>query len=820
MSEKARGRYRRYFEPDSTEKVPKQTLWSQRKKAKTNPAVEQPTADFVSTATSFDAVDPSQVEGPSDPWPDSTMLDDDEGGDSDESEPDEGEAEECDSFQQFFDKLSEETLPHQTTTKAEAFLLLLSYVVTAGLTWAQVRGLLILINTLFGINVVPGTTYFFRKLWKDKKEALKLHFFCQSCHGYIGQIARATGTQSITCGFCEKKSTFQSLMRAASFFIMFDLKKQIEALLTHVSGTLLDSLQRLRAKCHVPGVYSDITDGDLYRSVRNQLSMAWSDLTLTFNTDGAPVFESSKFSIWPVQFFVNELPVPARWNHVTISALWFSKLHPPMNVFMTRFVDEVKNIGVLSWSHAGTAVASTVHAVLACVDSPARASVLNSKQYNGYFGCSWCLQEGTPVGRTMKYPWNGEPAPERSHARVFNAMLRAGQFKNGIDGIKGPSALMKLRGFNLVWGLPPDYMHCVLEGVTKQLTELWLADSGRTFYIGKEAKLLESRLGAIKPPITFSRTPRPLSERTFWKATEWRHWLLFYSFPCLAGVLGDSYLSHFALFAKAVFLLLTDVVRESAIREAEKLFCTFVSQMSTLYDDESLTFNVHQLLHLSKATRMFGPLWGTSTFPFEDGIGQALRLVSAAKFVPVQVAERCIMRESYHTLERQIALPARLASAKNDLDPGCKKWFQTCVLGVPHDAVGMPECFMNLFVNRHTAVPELSRYSRAQVGRAVIHAADYLAPKKTCSCYVKMQDGRYCYVLGIYAGSGLIYFHCQSMVISPCTFDLPQTVCCEHPPSQENHCLYSSNDVLAQCVFISVGNVSYLSELPNSQEKE
>ncbi|KAH9378664.1 hypothetical protein HPB48_008500 [Haemaphysalis longicornis] len=260
MSEKARGRYRRYFEPDSTEKVPKQTLWSQRKKAKTNPAVEQsntppsqvaslagtsgyfdfaddsiqtsneaqalqPTADFASTATSFDAVDPSLVERPSDPWPDSTMLDDDEGGDSDESEPDESKAEECDSFQQLFDKLSKETLSHQTTTKAEAFLLLLSYVVTAGLTWAQVRGLLILINTLFGMNVVPGTTYFFRKLWKDKKEALKLHFFCQSCHHYIGQIARATGTQSITCGFWEKKSTFQRLMWAASFFIMFDLKK-------------------------------------------------------------------------------------------------------------------------------------------------------------------------------------------------------------------------------------------------------------------------------------------------------------------------------------------------------------------------------------------------------------------------------------------------------------------------------------------------------------------------------------------------------------------------------------------------------------------
>lgn len=45
---------------------------------------------------------------------------------------------------------------------------------------------------------------------------------------------------------------------------------------------------------------------------------------------------------------------------------------------------------------------------------------------------------------TMKYPWNGQPAPERSHVRVFNTMLRAGQFKDGIDGIKGSSVLMEL----------------------------------------------------------------------------------------------------------------------------------------------------------------------------------------------------------------------------------------------------------------------------------------------------------------------------------------------------------------------------------------
>lgn len=51
----------------------------------------------------------------------------------------------------------------------------------------------------------------------------------------------------------------------------------------------------------------------------------------------------------------------------------------------------------------------------------------------------------------------------------------------------------------------------------------------------------------------------------------------------------------------------------------------------------------------------------------------------------------------------------------------------------------------------------------------------------THSCYVKMQYGRYFYVLEICAGSGSIHFHCQSMAISTCIFDLPQTVGCQHP---------------------------------------
>ncbi|XP_075749313.1 uncharacterized protein LOC142814438 [Rhipicephalus microplus] len=105
----------------------------------------------------------------------------------------------------------------------------------------------------------------------------------------------------------------------------------------------------------------------------------------------------------------------------------------------------------------------------------ARALVLNMKQFNGYYGCSWCLEKGTCVDGSVKYLHCGHLAPDRSHGRVIEAMRKTQEQEKAVEGFKGPSPLVRLRSLDLVWGLPPDYMHCVLEAVTRQLMELWLS---------------------------------------------------------------------------------------------------------------------------------------------------------------------------------------------------------------------------------------------------------------------------------------------------------------------------------------------------------
>lgn len=102
---------------------------------------------------------------------------------SDEETESDAETESTDDLNKYFKKLSEETLLHQSTTRAE--LLVLGYVVNAERTRAQVRGLLILISSLYKRDIVPRTTYSSRKFWK-KKDAIQLQPFCQACKDYLG----------------------------------------------------------------------------------------------------------------------------------------------------------------------------------------------------------------------------------------------------------------------------------------------------------------------------------------------------------------------------------------------------------------------------------------------------------------------------------------------------------------------------------------------------------------------------------------------------------------------------------------------------------
>lgn len=59
-------------------------------------------------------------------------------------------------------------------------------------------------------------------------------------------------------------------------------------------------------------IYEDVNDGSLYKSYwENDGPLSEPEnifnISFTFNTDGAPVFKSSKVSIWPLFMVINKL---------------------------------------------------------------------------------------------------------------------------------------------------------------------------------------------------------------------------------------------------------------------------------------------------------------------------------------------------------------------------------------------------------------------------------------------------------------------------------------------------------------------------------
>ena len=97
-----------------------------------------------------------------------------------------------------------------------------------------------------------------------------------------------------------------------------------------------------------------------------------------------------------------------------------------------------------------------------------------------------------------------------------------------MHGVKGPSVLVLLPEFNITSGFFVDYMHCVLLGVVRQFVTLWFESSNHlnAWYIGKRIHDIDAQLLSICPRVR--KLLASLHTRKYWKASEWRSFLLYY----------------------------------------------------------------------------------------------------------------------------------------------------------------------------------------------------------------------------------------------------------------------------------------------------
>ncbi|XP_032690858.1 uncharacterized protein LOC116853773, partial [Odontomachus brunneus] len=122
----------------------------------------------------------------------------------------------------------------------------------------------------------------------------------------------------------------------------------------------------------------------------------------------------------------------------------------------------------------------------------------------------------------------------------------------------------------------------------------------------------------IQVPNQLSRLTRSLGDRHQWKAKEWENWLLYYSVPLLETVVDNKVLQHWLLLVESLYGLLGTSLSIAQLDIIDESLHKFVLHVEIMYGKRAMTYNVHQLLHISKSVYNWGPLWCHSTFPFES----------------------------------------------------------------------------------------------------------------------------------------------------------------------------------------------------------
>jgi hypothetical protein len=400
---------------------------------------------------------------------------------------------------------------------------------------------------------------------------------------------------------------------------------------------------------------SDVTSSKLYHQLVEQHNLSGKDLTLTWNTDGIPVFKSSRYSIWPIQSSVNELPPYLRGKHILLNGLWFGNRKPAMNTFLKPFIEECTHLENNGLTIKDESQPRKIFAMVLSADSPARAIVKNCKQFNGKHGCDWCESPGEMIdggAPTRYYPYRGPPTM-RTAAKQAQYALKSIRKNEVVKGVKGPSVIGILPTFDPVRGVAVDYMHCVCLGVIRQLVNLWMdsKQNGKPYYIGLMEREISNRLCAINVPSEISRAPRSFTDRRYWKASEWRTFI----FCCLIvfqGILPPVFLKHLFLFVYGVYCLLGDSIDDSTIDSAEVCLTKFVIQVEELYGLKHCSFNVHQLVHLAQSVRDCGPLWASSAFTFESNNHFLNKMFHGTQYVPKQIVESFIRNRKIAQLSK------------------------------------------------------------------------------------------------------------------------------------------------------------------------
>ena len=166
-------------------------------------------------------------------------------------------------------------------------------------------------------------------------------------------------------------------------------------------GFYKDLQHRFQRQKLQPDNIEDVYDGKLYQAHMQPGKFLTHPCNVSFewNTNGVPLFHSSKYGMWPLYLKINELP-PMKRNCLSnkiLAAIWLGNSKPAVNTFFKLIYDTLHKL----FNEGITVNSPDVAGPLRCCimlsgtcDLPAKAVAMNIVGHNGFYGCPKCSQPG------------------------------------------------------------------------------------------------------------------------------------------------------------------------------------------------------------------------------------------------------------------------------------------------------------------------------------------------------------------------------------------------------------------------------------------
>ena len=694
---------------------------------------------------------------------------------------------------------------HPIRSPCEILLMSAKFILYAGLNHEQTSKYFEYTNKLFSHQIIPDSKHLIDELLNDKSNA-EFHAICPLCTTYLGEFEKINEINEFNCPKCLQLVDVSN-RSSPSYFVTLDPSRHVAKLLEtyedHYDYIIHDRVGNANT-------LRDIYDGKKYRKFRESLPDLDKLLyaTATFNTDGFPIFESSNYSVWPVYFMINELPIQNRFNNLVTCGLWVGKgTKPEMSVFINKFVEKMNYLSTVGveCTIKGKERKIKLYNIIGCMDSTARPTTTGKMQFNAKDGgCDWCLSEGHWFAGATRYPMS-YPLPElRTQDNHLKNVGEAIHTEEAVHGVKYASSFMNLNEFDLFDGIVPDYMHCYCLGVGKQFTNLLLRKLDKDKYTKLNNYMLK-----IKPPRIVSHMPRLLSEISKWKAREFENWILYYSIPLFSLVLTKKQVKHWSLLVRSLHILLSRIISKEELKEADTMLTEFACDAQLYYSESVMTYNVHILLHMCKSVEDWGPVWAHSCYPFESENAKTGNAIKNANGILLQIIRNINLCYSICNLEQSV-YPFSSAQVKKYCESFGRKKLKN--FNQTNNITYLGKGKLNSFLNKKLGTSKNARcYDRITKDHC-LYKSSLKENKRSCNSYAQLENGSFIKIIKFMIDEEKEITVCKFLVIKK--FPLSDTHFLVEKESSELS-LVKTEEIKKVCVFIQIEKASYICTTPN-----